>query len=215
MVARLCREHKLLVLSDEVYEWMVFDGRAHVRIAALEGMWERTLSIFSAGKLFSATGWRLGWGVGPSELIGRLEEVLLGAGMTGCTPVQHAVAEVLRREAKLSGTADSYLCQLRAELEVKRDRLYSAMKDLGLSPIRCTATYFLLLEVPIIQEIADTADPLDQAYDVTFSLWMCREFGLSTIPVSSFCTQPPGIPDRFIRLCFAKQDRHWNQPFRG
>ncbi|XP_010226399.1 PREDICTED: kynurenine--oxoglutarate transaminase 1 [Tinamus guttatus] len=98
LIAELCVKHDVLCTSDEVYEWLVFDGKEHVRIASLPGMWERTISIGSAGKTFSATGWKVGWTVGPPRLLqhllarelqgkrDRLMRSLEAAGMTPIVP---------------------------------------------------------------------------------------------------------------------------------
>ena len=112
MVAGICKKHNLLVLSDEVYEWMTYEGREHVRIAAVEGMWERTVSVLSAGKMFSVTGWKVGWAIGPAHLASRLEGVLQATSYSGCTPLQLAVAEGVQREVGFLGTPNGYLCEL-------------------------------------------------------------------------------------------------------
>ena len=207
VIAGICKKHDLLVLSDEVYEWMTYEGREHVRIAAVEGMWERTVSVFSAGKMFSVTGWKLGWGVGPAHLASKLEGVLKATSYSGCTPLQLAVAEGVKREVGFLGTQDGYLCELRRDLEQKRDILFSALVETGLSPVKPSGTYFMLLRIPKLVAIIATADTPDEAYDITFAKWTIKEVGLAVIPVTPFCSkQNTVIGDTLVRLCFAKRE---------
>ena len=207
MVAGICKKHNLLVLSDEVYEWMTYEGREHVRIAAVEGMWERTVSVLSAGKMFSVTGWKVGWAIGPAHLASRLEGVLQATSYSGCTPLQLAVAEGVQREVGFLGTPNGYLCELRRDLEKKRDALFSVLVETGLSPVKPSGTYFMLLRIPKLAAIVATADTPNEAYDVTFVKWIIKEVGLAVIPVTPFCgKQNSVIGDTLVRLCFAKRD---------
>lgn len=93
-LASLCRSHDALCLSDEVYEWMVFEGE-HVRMASLPDMWERTITVGSAGKTFSVTGWKLGWAYGPRELIRNMQVVHQNTLYTCSTPLQVGCLPVL------------------------------------------------------------------------------------------------------------------------
>ena len=87
-IAELCQRHNVLCLSDEVYEWMVFKPAEHIRIASLPGMWERTITVGSAGKTFSVTGWKLGWSYGPAKLMHNLQVVHQNTLYTCSTPLQ-------------------------------------------------------------------------------------------------------------------------------
>ena len=91
MIADLCQRHNVLCLSDEVYEWMVFKPAEHIRIAGLPGMWERTITIGSAGKTFSVTGWKLGWAYGPAPLMRNLQVVHQNTLYACSTPLQVSV----------------------------------------------------------------------------------------------------------------------------
>jgi kynurenine--oxoglutarate transaminase/cysteine-S-conjugate beta-lyase/glutamine--phenylpyruvate transaminase len=88
LIADLCKKHDVLCISDEVYEWLVFDGQEHIRIASLPGMWERTVTIGSGGKTFSTTGWKLGWTIGPADLIKCGHDVFVQTTYTCPTPIQ-------------------------------------------------------------------------------------------------------------------------------
>ncbi|ENN81018.1 hypothetical protein YQE_02572, partial [Dendroctonus ponderosae] len=93
LIANLCKKHNVLCISDEVYEWMVYEPNKHIRIATLPGMWDRTITIGSAGKTFSVTGWKLGWAYGPSNLLFNIQMIHQNSVYTGCTPIQPIVPE--------------------------------------------------------------------------------------------------------------------------
>ncbi|RMF72172.1 MAG: aminotransferase class I/II-fold pyridoxal phosphate-dependent enzyme, partial [Acidobacteria bacterium] len=114
-LARLCRRHDLLVLSDEVYEQMTWDGREHVSIATLDGMFERTVTVSSAGKLFSLTGWKIGWAFGPSRLIEATQAAHQFLTFSSATPLQAGIAVALEE------CGEEYFAAQRAELQARRD----------------------------------------------------------------------------------------------
>ncbi|KAJ7307970.1 hypothetical protein JRQ81_008468 [Phrynocephalus forsythii] len=124
-IAGLCVKHDVLCFSDEVYEWLVYDGKRHVRIASLPGMWERTVTIGSAGKTFSATGWKVGWAVGPDRLLKHLQTVHQNSIYHCATAAQEAVAQAFEKEFEHFGKPESYFVRLPQELQKKRDLLFS------------------------------------------------------------------------------------------
>lgn len=93
-IGNLCKKHNVIALMDEVYEWIVYDGLKHVRMASLPGMWERTITVGSAGKTFSVTGWKLGWAYGPANLIKPMQLVHQNTIYTCPTPLQVCVVEI-------------------------------------------------------------------------------------------------------------------------
>jgi N-succinyldiaminopimelate aminotransferase len=138
-VARLCTERDLVCISDEVYEHVVYDG-AHVPIATLPGMAQRTLTISSVGKSFSFTGWKVGWCTGPAELVAAVRGVKQYLTFAGGTPLQHAAAAALR-------AAPAHLQTLRDELLAKRDLLCAGLAEAGLHPLIPAGTYFVNADV--------------------------------------------------------------------
>jgi N-succinyldiaminopimelate aminotransferase len=138
-VARLCTERDLVCISDEVYEHVVYDG-AHVPIATLPGMAQRTLTISSVGKSFSFTGWKIGWCTGPAELVAAVRGVKQYLTFAGGTPLQHAAAAALR-------AAPAHLQTLRDELLAKRDLLCAGLAEAGLHPLIPAGTYFVNADV--------------------------------------------------------------------
>ena len=139
-VADVAQEHDLVVVTDEVYEHLVFDGRTHVPLCTLPGMWDRTLSISSAGKTFSFTGWKVGWVTGPAELVDTLLAAKQWLTFTNAAPLQPAVAFALTHEA-------AFYDALAKDLEAKRDLLVAGLRELDMEVYLPEATYFVTTDV--------------------------------------------------------------------
>jgi N-succinyldiaminopimelate aminotransferase len=134
LIARACIDHDLVAITDEVYEHLVFDGE-HVPLATLPGMAQRTLTISSLGKTFSVTGWKVGWAVGPRELVAATRTAKQYLTFAGGTPFQHAGAVAL-------GLGDEVYAALADGLRAKRDRLCEGLAAAGLDVLRPAGTYF-------------------------------------------------------------------------
>ena len=188
LVCELAREHDAWVVTDEVYEHLVFDGVEHVPVATLPGMWERTLTISSAGKTFSTTGWKVGWVTGPAEAVAAVRTVKQFLTYVGSGPFQPAVAVGL-------GLPDDVYAGLSRSLQGKRDLLVAALRDIGLSVAVPSGTYFV---------VADAA-PLG----ATDALAFCRELparaGVAAVPVSVFHDDVDAART-LVRFAFCKQD---------
>ncbi|NXH12046.1 KAT1 transaminase, partial [Bucco capensis] len=207
LLAELCVKHDVLCISDEVYEWLVYDGKEHVRIASLPGMWERTVTIGSAGKTFSITGWKVGWTVGPNRLLQHLRTVHQNSVYHCATVGQEAVAQGFQRELELYGKPDSYFIQLPKELQQKRDRLVQSLDAVGMKPIIPEGTYFLVADISQfksdVPDVPDSSEP----YDSRFAKWMVKNKGLAAIPLSAFCCAAHRSSySHFLRFCFAKEE---------
>jgi aspartate/methionine/tyrosine aminotransferase len=135
-IASFCREHDAIAITDEVYEEMVFE-RPHVRLAALPGMWDRTLTLSSLGKTFSLTGWKVGWGIGPPALTAGLRAAHQFMTFTTPTPVQHGAIAAL-------GAPDSFFDDLRSSYLRKRDLLASGLAERGFEVFPPQGTYFMM-----------------------------------------------------------------------
>ncbi|WP_320673238.1 pyridoxal phosphate-dependent aminotransferase [Patulibacter defluvii] len=138
-IAAVCREHDLIAICDEVYEHLAFDGE-HLPLATLAGMAERTLTISSAGKTFSLTGWKVGWATGPAALVDAVAAAKQFLTFSGHGPLQLAVAEAL-------ALPDDYFAGLARELAGKRDRLCAGLAAAGLDVLRPAGTYFATVDV--------------------------------------------------------------------
>ncbi len=139
-VARLAIEHDLVVVTDEVYEHLVFDGSEHLPIATLPGMAERTLSISSSGKTFSFTGWKIGWATGPAELVAAVEGAKNWLSFASGAPLQPAIAYALTHEL-------GFPRGLRADLQAKRDLLCEGLGKLDVDVRVPEGTYFVTTDV--------------------------------------------------------------------
>lgn len=202
-IAALVQQHNIYVLSDEVYEWMVYptpDGTptTHVRIATLPGMWERTLTLGSAGKTFSVTGWKIGWVIAPAPLAHAVLMAHQWIPFTVATPLQEAVAtafEVAPQEDYFQWLATTY--------QAKRDKLMAALNDVGLTPVRPDGSYFILvatghLPVPV---------PEGTRRDIAVARWFTTDVGVTAIPPSPFYSpEHQYLTDNLARFCFCKTD---------
>jgi aspartate/methionine/tyrosine aminotransferase len=189
-LAALCREHDAVVISDEVYSEITFDDAAHVPIATLPGMRERTISIDSMGKTFSVTGWKVGWAIAPEPLTRALRAIHQFVTFTNSVPFQEALADGLAL-AETHG----YYDELRATYTARRDRLAGVLTRAGLAPLTARGAYFLLCDV----------GGLGFADDVAFCRHLTTEVGVAAIPTSVFYADPAAAPP-FARFCFAKRD---------
>ena len=188
-IARLCIAHDVVCLCDEVYEHLAFDGQPHIPMATLPGMRERTLRIGSAGKIFSLTGWKVGWVAGDAALLAPV--VKTHQFMTFTTPpdLQKAVAYGLAKD-------DSYFTGLAGAMQAKRDRLSAGLARAGMVVLPSEGTYFVSADFR----------PLGFAgSDEDFCRLITVEAGVTAVPVSAFYREPGG-PTHLARFCFCKKD---------
>ncbi|TGZ61375.1 hypothetical protein CRM22_008019 [Opisthorchis felineus] len=153
MVADLCIRHNLVCVSDEVYEWLVFPPNKHIKIASLPGMWSRTLTIGSAGKTFSVTGWKLGWTVGPEKFIHGMQLHQQNTVYTCPTPTQEAVARSLEEETTLLSTGKSYFHEMCDIIEPKGKTMVKRVNQIGMRALQPMGGYFLVADVALWQAI--------------------------------------------------------------
>jgi len=139
-VADVATRHDLLVVTDEVYEHLTYDGRAHVPISTLPGMFDRTVTISSSGKTFSFTGWKIGWATGPADLVAAVEGAKNWLSYSSGAPFQPAIAHALDHE-------DGFHEQLRDDLSLRRDHICAALDDLGMEVHVPQGTYFVTTDV--------------------------------------------------------------------
>jgi methionine aminotransferase len=183
----LAEQNDLLVVSDEVYEHLVFDGQEHHSVLQFPGLRERSFALFSFGKTFSVTGWKTGYCIAPPALTAELRKVHQFVSFVSVTPVQLALADFMADEPQYPAT-------LAAFYQRKRDLFCSALLDSRFSLKPSAGTYFQLLDYSDISDAPDTQLCED---------WT-REHGVASIPISIFYQTPP--QQNFLRFCFAKSD---------
>lgn len=188
LLARFVVAHDAVVISDEVWEHVVFDGRTHSPIMAQPGMRERTVKIGSGGKIFSLTGWKVGWMCAAPKLSHALARAHQFLTFTTPPNLQAAIAYGL-------GKDDAYFTAMRADFARSRDRLASGLEAAGWKTLPSAGTYFLSVD------LAASGVSLD---DVGFCDRLAREGDVVAIPVSAFYAEAPVTS--VVRFCFAKTD---------
>lgn len=197
-IAEIVQRHDVLVLSDEVYEWMVYPGATHTRIATLPGMAERTITLGSAGKTFSVTGWKIGWAIAPQPLAHAINMAHQWIPFAVATPLQEAVAVAFDK-----AEARGYFGWLSEMYQAKRDRLIGALSAANLHPQTPDGSYFVLFDT---QDLPVSAEP-GQRRDVAVCRWLTTEVGVAAIPPSPFYSAShQHLADNLARLCFCKTD---------
>ena len=199
-LAGVAVEADLMVISDEVYEHLVFDGRRHRPIATYPGMAERTVTISSAAKMFNCTGWKIGWACGPADLIAGVRAAKQYLSYVGGAPFQPAVAYALDNE-------DAWVDSLRDSLQSKRDTLAAALTGIGFEVHESAGTYFLCAD----------PRPLGFSESATFCAELPRRVGVAAIPMSAFCASDSphsGAWNHLVRFAFCKREQTLGEAIR-
>lgn len=188
LLAELCVRHDVIAVCDEVWEQVVFDGRAHRPLMAFPGMRERTVKIGSAGKMFALTGWKVGFLCAAPPLTAVLAKTHQFLTFTTAPNLQAAVAWGLDNSA-------DWFAAMPGDLQRSRDRLTMGLRQAGFQVLDSQGTYFLNVDLP--------ASGIDED-DMSFCLRVVNDHGVAAIPVSAFYEDAPVTS--IIRLCFAKAD---------
>lgn len=186
-VARVAHELDLLVITDEIYEYIRYDGRAHISPAAVDDLWHRTVSIMGLSKTFSVTGWRLGYAAAPAELMSSIRMVNDLYYVCAPTPLQHGILAGLQ-------APPSFFESLERLYQGKRDRICDALAGAGLNPIVPQGAFYVLADIR----------PLGFDSSLDAALELLRRSGVAAVPGTDFHRGARG--DGFLRFCFAKED---------
>lgn len=187
--ADLLRGSDIFVLSDEVYEHIVFDGRCHASVLGHPELRQRAFVVSSFGKTYHCTGWKLGYVIAPPALSAEFRKVHQYNVFASFAPAQHAFAEMLE-------AAPEHYEGLGAFYQARRDHFRAQLQTTRLRPLPVAGGYFQLVDYSAVSDLPDTE----------FAIWLTRVHGVASIPVSPFYAEPPA-GQRLVRLCFAKCDQ--------
>ena len=191
-IVRIAEQHNLFIVSDEVYEHLVFDGQRHVSIAEIPQARDRSIVISSGGKTFHTTGWKVGWAVGPAHLIAAVRSAKQFLTYVNAAPFQPAIAHGLLMP-------DEYFTQLAKNLEDRRNQLCEVLSASGFEYFRPQATYFVTADIRSMQANGDGRE---------FCQRLAREAGVVAIPnVVFYATQNAHSGRHLVRFAFCKQEK--------
>jgi aspartate/methionine/tyrosine aminotransferase len=186
VIARLCQTHETYLITDEIYEHIIYDRLMHISMASLPGMWERTVTITGCSKSYSVTGWRVGYVIAPYGLMSAIRKVHDYMVVAAPTPFQMAAITAL-------GLPDSYYQDLAGHYQEQRDYLLETLQGLSIPVARPSGAYYMMIRI----------DGLGYGDDETFAMALVEKAGLAVVPGSSFYHRPEDGRDK-VRLCFAK-----------
>jgi N-succinyldiaminopimelate aminotransferase len=172
VIAEQCRKHDVVAITDEVYEHILYDDAIHTRLATLPGMAERTLTISSLGKTFSVTGWKIGWALGPAQLVNAVNQAHQFITYAVASPLQAAAATALNLPF-------SFFENLQMRYQARRDRMVGILENVGFKVFKPGGSYFVMIDwrgVP----------PAHVQDDLQFAQWLIRDVGVACIPASPF-----------------------------
>lgn len=202
MIGELAAKHDVLVLSDEVYEKLIYDGAAFTKTASVPGLWERTITLGSAGKAFNLTGWKIGWAIGPKELIRPMQNTNQYIPFSVTTPLQEALARAWE-EAEGNGFFDAQI----ADFARKRKLMIDVLTSAGLRPYAPQASYFVVADISVLDLPKDMESKAPFRADYDFCRWLTKDIGVAAIPPSCFYSpQHADMGANYARFCFAKKD---------
>jgi aminotransferase len=186
-LGNLAEEFDCLIITDEIYEHITFDGRKHVAPITLPGLRNRCVSVNSLSKTFSVTGWRVGWVIAPPELTNSIRKVHDFLTVGAAAPLQQAGITALNME-------DSYFTYLAASYQAKRDQLLGILETAGFRPFKPYGAYYVMCDI----------SAFDFADDTAMAKHLVENVGVGAVPGSSFFSKP-GDGSNLIRFCFAKK----------
>ena len=187
-LAGLARRYRAYVITDEIYQYMTYDGCRHVSMATLPGMRERTITINGLSKTYSVTGWRVGYAIAPPEVTGAIRKMHDFITVGAAAPLQEAGVTALR-------LPESYYEGLRASYHSRRDRMVALLEEVGFRCFKPRGAYYVMTDI--------TAFGLPD--DVGFTRHLIRDIGVAAVPGSSFYSDP-ALGRQQVRFCFSKTE---------
>jgi aspartate/methionine/tyrosine aminotransferase len=188
IVGALCQKYNLLAFTDEVYEHILYDGQAHLSLATLPGMAERTVVVNSISKSYSVTGWRIGWTIAPAPITDAIRKVHDFLTVGAAAPLQEAAVTALHFPRE-------YYARLAAMYQRKRDTLLGILRDAGFICLTPAGAYYIMCDI----------SPFGYDDDHAFTMHMIRDIGVAPVPGSSFFNEP-AHGRRYVRFAFPKRE---------
>jgi methionine aminotransferase len=186
-LARIAEQYNLIVIADEVYEHLVYDGEKHISVCSIPALRDRSFVVHSFGKVFNATGWKIGYCIASETLMQHFRMVHQYIAFSVHTPAQKGLADYLSNLQHIEAT--------RAMLEQKRNYFLNAMTETGFeSPGAAKATFFQVMDYSNLSSLSDKE----------FAIWLTQVHGVAVIPLSAFYAQSPD--QKLVRFCFAKKE---------
>lgn len=185
-IEKICVEHDLFLLSDEVYEHLVYGDATHESILKYPKLRERGMAIFSFGKSLHATGWKVGYLIAPPDLTAEFRKVHQFTVFCVNSPVQHAIAAYLEEKTSWDELGQFFY--------KKQQFLLTGLSKTSLKPLKCQGTYFQLFDYSDVSDLPEEE----------FAVWLTKEYGVATIPLSPFYSS--GRDQKLVRICFAKKE---------
>ncbi len=192
-IADLCQRHNLLAITDEVYEHIVYDGQAHITLAALLGMADRTVIINSISKSYSVTGWRVGWTIAPAAIADGIRKVHDFLTVGAAAPLQEAAVTAL-------GFPRTYYTDLAEMYQRMRDTLLGILEESGFRYLVPSGAYYVMCDI----------SPFGYDDDYAFTMYLIKEVGVAPVPGSSFF-HDPASGRRFVRFAFPKREETFDE----
>ncbi|HMR46555.1 MAG TPA: methionine aminotransferase [Bacteroidia bacterium] len=186
MLEKITAKTDIFVLSDEVYEHVIFDGYEHQSMARFPKLAERSFIVYSFGKTFHTTGWKMGYCIAPSKLMAEFRKAHQFMVFSANTPIQYAYAEFMKDAKNYSGIEKFY--------QDKRDYFLKLIQGTSFKPLACSGSYFQLLDY----------SKLSNEKDMDYAVKLTKEYGIASIPVSAFYRN--SIDHKLLRFCFAKTE---------
>src|SRR2546425_1067159 len=187
-IGRLAQRWGAYVITDEIYQYVVYDGAEHVSIATLPGMRERTITINGMSKTYSVTGWRVGYAIAPPEITNAIRKMHDFLTVGAPAPLQEAGAAALR-------LPESYYEKLRAAYALRRERMLGALESAGVRCFKPRGAYYMMTDI----------SGFGSASDADFTRYLIQEIGVAVVPGSSFYSDP-NLGRQQVRFCFSKTD---------
>lgn len=187
LIAQLCQQHDVIALTDEIYEFITYDGQRHIPLATLPGMADRTVTISGMSKTFSVTGWRLGYAVASADLMTSIRKAHDFMSVCAATPLQHAAIAMMN-------LGDDYYARLKADYQQRRDYMIETLRAVGFRPVVPQGAYYTMTDFSAVSDQDDLA----------FGLRMAKEVGVACVPGSPFFSQPE-LARNIVRFAFCKK----------